>query len=85
MKQQLNDEIQELHRVIENELPADECTASNLKQVTDELQIALETGKSPQNEVEGQLEQEMLKFGEEHPAISLAIKNLMNSLSSMGI
>ncbi|MFK0573883.1 DUF4404 family protein [Endozoicomonas sp.] len=83
-KLQLN--IQKLHNIIEG-LPVDECTAGSLKQITDEIKIAVAQaeGEIPIQGYNEQLEQEAIRFSEDHPALTQAIRQLMITLSSMGI
>lgn len=82
---QIKQDLAGLQQAIEQELPADECTAASLKQVAQEIHLALETGHSPQQEFNQQLEQELLAFAEQHPGIAQAIRNLINTLSGMGV
>ncbi|MFO6423732.1 DUF4404 family protein [Motilimonas sp. KMU-193] len=85
MKQKLSQDLEQLDNAIRKAFPADECTVSNLRQVADEIELALKTGKTPQQQVAEQLEQEMLNFEQAHPQLSSAIRNLINTLSGMGI
>ncbi|MCE0557041.1 MULTISPECIES: DUF4404 family protein [unclassified Motilimonas] len=85
MKQKLTQDLEQLDQAIKQAFPADECTAANLRQVADEISLAIQTGHSPQQQVEEQLEVELLNFEQAHPQLSQAIRNLMNTLSGMGI
>ncbi|WP_158587143.1 DUF4404 family protein [Motilimonas pumila] len=82
---QIKQDLEGLHQAINHELPADECTAASLKQVAQEIHLALETGHSPQADFNQQLETELLAFSEEHPRVAQAIRNLINTLSGMGV
>lgn len=86
MSNELQINIQNLHDLLEG-APVDECTASTLKQVTDELQIAVAQaeGDIPLQGYNEQLEQEAIRFGEEHPALTQAIRQVMTTLSNIGI
>ncbi|MRI31521.1 hypothetical protein EOPP23_00760 [Endozoicomonas sp. OPT23] len=86
MSEELHINIQNLHDLLEGQ-PVDDCTAGSLKQITDEIQLALAQaeGEIPLQDYNEQLEQELIKFGEEHPALAQAIRQVMNTLSSIGI
>lgn len=86
MSEELHLNIQSLHDLLEGQ-PVDDCTAGTLKQITDELQLALAQaeGDIPLQEYNEQLEQEAIRFGEEHPALAQAIRQVMTTLSSIGI
>lgn len=85
MKQKLTQDLKQLDHAIKQAFPADECTAANLRQVTDDINLALQTGHSPQQHLEQQLEVELLNFEQAHPQLSQAIRNVINTLSGMGI
>ena len=86
MPEELHLNIQNLHDLIEGS-PVDDCTASSLKLVTEEIQLAVAQaeGDIPLQGYNEQLEQEAIKFSEEHPALTHAIRQVMNTLSSIGI
>ncbi|OED45143.1 hypothetical protein ACH42_05620 [Endozoicomonas sp. (ex Bugula neritina AB1)] len=86
MSKELQINIQNLHDLLEG-APVDECTASTLKQVTDELQIAVAQaeGDIPLQGYNEQLEQEAIRFSEEHPTLTQAIRQVMTTLSNIGI
>ncbi|KEQ18387.1 DUF4404 family protein [Endozoicomonas numazuensis] len=86
MSEELHINIQNLHDLLEGQ-PVDDCTAGSLKQITDELQLALAQaeGDIPLQDYNEQLEQEAIKFSEEHPALSQAIKQILTTLSSIGV
>ena len=86
MSEELHLNIQNLHDLLEGS-PVDDCTASSLKLVTDEIQLAVAQaeGDIPLQGYNEQLEQEAIKFGEEHPALTQAIRQVINTLSSIGI
>ena len=86
MSDQLHLNIQNLHDLLEGQ-PVDDCTAGALKQITDEIQLALAQaeGEIPLQDFNEQLEQEAIRFGEEHPAISQAIRQVITTLTSIGI
>ena len=86
MSEELHLNIQDLHDLLQGQ-PVDDCTAGSLKQITDEIQIALAQaeGDIPLQEYNEQLEQEAIRFSEEHPALSQAIRQVMTTLSSIGI
>ena len=86
MSEELHLNIQNLHDLLEGS-PVDDCTASSLKLVTDEIQLAVAQaeGDIPLQGYNEQLEQEAIKFSEEHPALTQAIRQVMNTLSSIGI
>ena len=86
MSEELQLNIQNLHDLLEGS-PVDDCTASSLKLVTDEIQLAVAQaeGEIPLQGYNEQLEQEAIKFSEEHPALTQAIRQVMNTLSNIGI
>ena len=86
MSEELQLNIQNLHDLLEG-TTVDDCTASTLKQVTDELQIAVAQaeGEVPLQGYNEQLEQEAIRFSEEHPALTQAIRQIMSTLSNIGI
>ena len=86
MSKELHMNIQDLHDLLEGS-PVDDCTASSLKQITDELQIAVAQaeGDIPIQGYNEQLEQEAIRFSEDHPTLTQAIREVMTTLSSMGI
>ena len=86
MSEELHLNIQSLHDLLEG-APVDECTASSLKQVTDEIQIAVAQaeGDIPMQSYNEQLEKEAIKFSEDHPALTQAIRQVMTTLSNIGI
>ncbi|WP_062267777.1 DUF4404 family protein [Endozoicomonas arenosclerae] len=86
MSEELHINIQNLHDLLEGQ-PVDDCTAGALKQITDELQLALAQaeGEIPLQDYNEQLEQEAIKFSEEHPALSQAIRQILTTLSSIGV
>ncbi|MGB0359933.1 MAG: DUF4404 family protein [Endozoicomonas sp.] len=86
MSDELHLNIQSLHDALADS-PVDECTASTLKQITDDINIAIAQaeGKIPVQGLNDQLEQQAIQFGENHPALTMAIRQVMVTLSSMGI
>lgn len=86
MKQELHLNIQNLHDLLEG-ASVDDCTASSIKHVTDEIQIAVAQaeGEVPLQGYNEQLEREAIRFSEEHPALTQAIRQVMNTLSNIGI
>ncbi|WP_263081478.1 DUF4404 family protein [Endozoicomonas sp. Mp262] len=86
MPEELHLRIQDLHDMLEGQ-PVDECTAGTLRQITDEIQLALAQaeGDIPLQDYNEQLEQEAIKFSEKHPALSQAIRQVITTLSSIGI
>ncbi|MGY0219504.1 DUF4404 family protein [Endozoicomonadaceae bacterium StTr2] len=85
-EQQLNTQIQHLHDLLEGQ-PVDDCTAASLRQVTSEIQLALARaeGELPAEAFNDQLEQEVIQFAEDHPALAQAVRQIMNTLNSMGV
>ncbi|MCL6268400.1 DUF4404 family protein [Sansalvadorimonas sp. 2012CJ34-2] len=86
MSEQLQAHIQNLHDILEGQ-PVDECTAASLKQITTEIEIALAQadGTIPENAYNEALEQEAVRFTEDHPAIAQIIRQIMNTLDNIGI
>ncbi|GAA4648768.1 hypothetical protein GCM10023116_10410 [Kistimonas scapharcae] len=86
MNDKLNAHIQDLHDLLDGQ-PVDECTAASLRQITDELEIALARaeGKVPVETFNDRLEKEAIEFAEEHPTIAQTIRQIMNTLNSIGI
>ena len=86
MSEELQINIQSLHDILEDS-PVDECTAGALRQITEEINIAVAQaeGDIPIQGYNDQLEQEAIRISEDHPALTQAIRQLMITLSSMGI
>ena len=86
MSEELHLNIQNLHDLLEGH-PVDDCTAATLKQLTDELQLSLAQaeGEIPLQDYNAQLEQEAIKFGEDHPALAQALRQILTTLSSIGV
>lgn len=86
-QEQLILDIQKLHDILEGTPAVDECTASSIERLTRDLEIAIAQaeGKLPETDVEEQLEAEMLRFGDEHPALSQALRQIINTLHNIGI
>lgn len=86
MSEELQVRIQTLHDMLEGQ-PVDDCTAASLRQITTELQLAIAQadGTIPQEAYNEELEKEALKFAEEHPALSQAIRQVVHTLNSIGI
>ncbi len=86
MSEELHVYIQQLHDLLEGQ-PVDDCTAGSLKQITEEIQLAVAQaeGDIPIQGYNEQLEQEAIRFGENHPALAHAVRQVMNTLSSIGI
>ena len=86
MSEDLHLNIQNLHDLLEGS-PVDDCTASSLKQIMDQIQLAVAQaeGDIPVQGYNEQLEQEAIKFSEEHPMLTQAIRQIMNTLSNIGI
>ncbi len=78
--------IQNLHDMLEGQ-PVDDCTAGSLKQITDDIQLALAQaeGDIPIQRYNERLNQEAIRFSQDHPALSQAIKQIVTSLESMGV
>jgi len=86
MSKELQINIQKLHDILQDS-PVDECTAGALKQTTEDIRIAVAQaeGNIPIEGYNDRLEQEAIRISEEHPKLSQAIRQLMITLSSMGI
>ncbi|WP_067517530.1 DUF4404 family protein [Endozoicomonas ascidiicola] len=86
MSDELRINIQSLHDALAD-APVDECTAGTLKQITEDIHIAVAQaeGKIPVQSFNDQLEQEAIRFSEDHPSLTQAIRQVMVTLSSMGI
>ena len=86
MSTKLHINIQELHDILQDS-PVDECTASSLKQTTEDIRMAMAQaeGAIPVQGYNEQLEREAIRLSEDYPALSHAIRQLMITLSSMGI
>lgn len=86
MSEDLNLNIQKLHDVLADS-PVDECTAGSLRQITDEIKIAVAQaeGDIPIQGFNDQLEQEAIRISQDHPGLTQAIRQVMLALSSMGV
>ncbi len=86
MPEELHLRIQDLHDMLEGQ-PVDDCTAGTLKQITEEIELALAQaeGDIPMQSYNEQLEQEAIRFSAAHPAISQAIRQIINTLGNIGV
>ncbi|MCK5893184.1 MAG: DUF4404 family protein [Endozoicomonadaceae bacterium] len=86
MNDKLNAHIQDLHDLLDGH-PVDECTAASLRQITDELKLSLIRAKEniPVETFNDRFEKEAIEFAEKHPSIAQAIRQVMNTLNSIGI
>ncbi|WP_330926677.1 DUF4404 family protein [Candidatus Sororendozoicomonas aggregata] len=86
MAEEVRLRIQDLHDMLKDQ-PVDECTAGSLKQITEDIQLALAQaeGDIPVQRYNERLEQEAIRFSYDHPALSQAIKQIITSLGSMGV
>lgn len=78
-------EFKKLTDILNEEPIADECTASELKQVHDQLQEAIKSHNPAQVIREKKIAEQLVLFEEANPAIGKVIKDLINALSGMGI
>ncbi len=78
-------EFNKLSDILDNDLIADECTASELKFVHDQLQDAIKSGDPAQLIREKKLAQQLVVFEETNPIVGKAVKDIMTALSGMGI
>lgn len=86
MPEELQLRLQDLHDILEGQ-PVDGCTAATLKHIADAIELALAQaeGNIPLQDYTSQLEQEAIRFSEEHPALSQTIRQVISTLSSIGI
>ena len=86
MIEELQAHIQTLHDMLEGQ-PVDECTAASLKQITTEIELSLAQadGTIPENAYNEALEQEAVRFAEDHPAVAQVIRQIINTLDNIGI
>jgi len=78
-------EFDKLSAILAEDLIADECTASDLKQVHDQLQEAIKSRDPAQLIRDKKLAQQLVLFEETNPIVGKVIKDLINALSGMGI
>ncbi len=86
-QEQLILDIQNLHDLLEGTPAVDECTAASLEQLTRNIEIAIAQaeGELPESDVEEQIEAELLRFGDDHPALAQALRQIINTLHNIGI
>lgn len=78
-------EFEKLSAILDEDLIADECTASELKLVHDQLQEAIKSGDPAQLIREKKIAQQLVLFEESNPIFGKVVKDLLNALSGMGI
>jgi len=77
--------LKNLNNILQEDLIADKCTASDLQLVHDQLQNAISSG-DPSGMIKDQkLVQQLIIFEESHPAVGKVIRDLLNAFSGMGI
>jgi len=83
--EKVKSEFEKLSAILAEDLIADECTASELKLVHDQLQDAIKSRDPAQLIRDKKLAQQLLIFEESNPIIGKAIRDLLSALSGMGI
>ncbi|WP_094751514.1 DUF4404 family protein [Psychromonas sp. CD1] len=83
--QKIKSEFDKLSEILNNDLIADECTAGALKEVHDQLQEAILSGDPAQYLRNRKIMQQLLLFEETNPVVTKVIKDILNTLSGMGI
>ncbi len=78
-------EFQKLSDILNNDVIADECTATELQSVHDQLQVAILSRDPAQLIRDKKLTQQLLVFEETNPIVGKVIKDIISALSGMGI
>ena len=83
--EKVKSEFGKLSEVLNQDLIADECTASDLNALHDQFQQAILAADPSLIIREEKLIDQLALFEETNPVIGKAIKDFINALSSMGI
>ncbi len=86
-KQQLKDQVSNLHNVIDTVDAADECTTADLRLIAEEINHSLNdpSAETPLDGFIHRLEAEAYKFADSHPALSEASRQVIDVLKNIGI
>lgn len=84
--EELNRNLQELHRRLEGTVSIDPATRESLKELLKDIERLLETSPPAKpSSVVAELESHFLQLSEEHPALAAGIRQLVDGLNSLGI
>ena len=78
-------EFEKLTDILADGTIADECTASELKNVHDQLQQAILSGDPAKLIQDKKITEQLVAFEESNPVTGKFVKDLINALSGMGI
>ncbi|MCX4026658.1 DUF4404 family protein [Endozoicomonas sp. SM1973] len=83
----LQPHVDQIQNIIQAMDAADECTTGELKAIAEELNLAIANPKqgTPVETIIDQLEQELIKFSDKHPALAEAIQQLLDGLKNIGV
>ena len=88
-KKQLRDLLTELHNELEKSDRVDDVTRSALAEVTDEIQRLLASEEPASREqgesLAGRMQESLLEFETEHPAVTRVINQMAAALANLGI
>ncbi|RRJ82488.1 DUF4404 family protein [Aestuariirhabdus litorea] len=86
-KERLYEQVNNLRKVIEDVEAADECTTAELRQIADEINHTLADPdlEAPSETLLNKLEEEAIRFGESHPAIATAARQVLELLKNIGV
>ncbi|MCL6414347.1 DUF4404 family protein [Aestuariirhabdus sp. Z084] len=86
-KQRLHEQVTNLRKVIDDVEAVDECTTAELRLIADEINQALNEPEleTPSETLLNKLEEEAIRFGESHPAIATATRQVMEVLKNIGV
>ncbi|WP_426415634.1 DUF4404 family protein [Aestuariirhabdus sp. LZHN29] len=86
-KERLHEQVSNLRKVIDDVDAADECTTAELRQIADEINLTLNDPEleAPSETLLHKLEEEAIRFGESHPAVATATRQVMEVLKNIGV
>ncbi len=83
-KQHLREQLAELHAALQRADSLDEESRESLRQVMDDIRVALERGHKPESLVE-RLREAVDRFEGTHPALTEAAGRVIDALANLGI
>ncbi len=85
-KEDLNEKLKRLHEELNSQESIDEDTKENLITLMDDIETLLnEENKGDRNSVIASLQKNIDEIEEEYPRITMAIQEILTTLSNMGI
>lgn len=83
----LQPHVENIETIIHAMDAADECTTAELKAIAEELNLAIANPNqgTPVETIIDELEQELIRFSDKHPALAEAIQQLLDGLKNIGV